>query len=194
MIEYIKRLLLVGIGCLVLTFSSMAVEAADQPIPINRLLKPHSQENRTLKEDGIHDPANPAVAGKLKDPTQVLQTLVSAKNGNFVDWNASLEKGLIAPQYDSQDKSMKPMMMDLDITIDVKGSAPNVVFPHSAHLQWLQCNNCHPAIFQAKKGANRTSMDKILRGESCGVCHGSVAFPINNCERCHSQKKASASK
>ena len=75
------------------------------------------------------------------------------------------------------------------MVIEVTGSTPNVLFPHAAHLKWLECNNCHTAIFQAKKGANKTSMDKILKGESCGVCHGSVAFPVNDCERCHSQKK-----
>lgn len=70
---------------------------------------------------------------------------------------------------------MKPMTMDLDFTIDMKGGASNVVYPRSAHLQWLECNNCHPAIFKAKKGANPTSMDKIPRGESCDVYHGSAA-------------------
>lgn len=162
--------------------------AAEQAVPINRLLKPHKDENRQLKEDGIHDPANPEL-GKLKDPTVVLKTLEPAKSGNFVDWSASVEKGEIKPKYDAKDPSMQATPMNLDVVIEVKGSAPNVLFPHAAHLKWLECNNCHTAIFQPKKGANKTSMDKILRGESCGVCHGSVAFPVNDCERCHSQKK-----
>jgi len=162
--------------------------AADQPAPVNRLLKPHTDENRLLKEDGIHDPAN-AELSKLKEPTDVLKTLVPGKSGNFVDWAASLNKGTIKPQYDAKDPAAKAMPMDLNVLIEVKGSTPNVLFPHGAHLQWLECNNCHTAIFQPKKGANKTSMDKILKGESCGVCHGSVAFPINDCERCHSQKK-----
>jgi len=161
---------------------------AEQAVPINRLLKPQKNENRQPKEDGIHDPANPEV-GKLKDPTQALKNLVPAKSGNFVDWSASLEKGEIKPKYDAKDPSAQAMPMDLDVVIEVKGSAPNVLFPHAAHLKWLECNNCHTAIFQPKKGANKTSMDKILQGQSCGVCHGSVAFPVNDCERCHSQKK-----
>jgi c(7)-type cytochrome triheme protein len=170
-----------------LTFTAV-VRSAEQPIPVNRLLKPHKDENRLLKEDGIHDPANPELV-KLKEPTEVLKTLEPAKNGNFVDWAASLEKGTIKPQFDARDPSLQAMPMDLNIVIAVTGSVPNVMFPHAAHLKWLECNNCHTAIFQAKKGANKTSMDKILRGESCGVCHGSVAFPINDCERCHSQRK-----
>ena len=162
--------------------------AADQPVPVNRLLKPHTDENRLLKEDGIHDPGN-AELSKLKEPSKELSSLVPAKSGNFVDWSASLAKGQIKPQYDAKDPAAKGMPMDLNVVIEVTGSTPNVLFPHAAHLQWLECNNCHTAIFQAKKGANKTTMNKILKGESCGVCHGSVAFPVNDCERCHSQKK-----
>ena len=175
-------------GFTVLLLVSFAIPAAEQPVPVNRLLKPHSPEKRLLKEDGIHDPANPEL-GKLKEPTQVLKDFEPAKHGNFVDWNKSLTKGLFKPAYDAKDPNQQAMPMDLNIVIEVKGSAPNVVFPHAVHLQWLECNNCHTAIFQPKKGANKTSMDKILRGESCGVCHGSVAFPVNDCERCHTQKK-----
>ena len=188
----IKRLLVIAAGLGYLTATSFSI-AADKPIPINRLLKPHNEQNRTLKNDDIHDISNPMI-DKLKDPPTVLQPLIPAKNGNFVNWSSSLAKGLITPRYDYKDESMKPMAIDLDVVINVKGSAPDVLFPHKAHLQWLECNNCHPAIFEAKKGANKSSMDKILRGESCGVCHGSVAFPINNCDRCHSQVKTSAPK
>jgi hypothetical protein len=28
-------------------------------------------------------------------------------------------------------------------------------------------------------------MARILKAEFCGVCHLSVAFPLDNCERCH---------
>ncbi len=178
----------ISLMILSLTAIPAAGFAENQPVPVNRLLKPHTDENRLLKDDGIHDPAN-AELGKLKEPTKELSSLESAKSGNFVDWSASLKNGKIKPQYDARDPSAAAMPMDLDILIKVTGSTPNVLFPHAAHLQWLECNNCHTAIFQAKKGANKTSMKKILKGESCGVCHGSVAFPVNDCERCHSQKK-----
>lgn len=189
MITHIRQLraLILGIGCVTLFSGALA---AEKPIPVNRLLKPHDAQHRSPKQDGLHDPANPALES-LKDPSQVLQPLVPAKNGNFVNWSRSLEKGLIHPRYDAQDASQQPMPMDLDIVIKVKGSAPDVLFPHKAHLQWLECNNCHPVLFEPKKGANQSSMALILKGESCGKCHGSVAFPINNCDRCHSQLKAS---
>ena len=175
-------------GLLITALLSVPVFAADKPVPINRLLKPHKNEARLLKEDGIHDSANPEL-GKLKEPVEVLKTLEKANSGNFVDWDKSLQKGLIKPQYDAKDPSQQAMPMDLDIVFEVKASVGNVLFPHAAHLQWLECNNCHTAIFQPKKGGNKITMDMILKGQACGVCHGSVAFPVNDCQRCHSQKK-----
>jgi len=76
---------------LVLALVSVAIPAAEQPVPVNRLLKPHKNEDRLLKEDGIHDPANTEL-GKLKEPTQVLQPLEKSNSGNFVDWGKSLQK------------------------------------------------------------------------------------------------------
>ena len=67
--------------------------------------------------------------------------------------------------------------MDMNIVREVKGSMPDVVYPHKQHTEWLDCSNCHPAIFVPQKGANQISMAAILLGEKCGVCHGKVAFP-----------------
>jgi hypothetical protein len=38
-----------------------------------------------------------------------------------------------------------------------------------------------------KKGANSISMEKIRAGKQCGVCHGTVAFGVERCARCHTQ-------
>ena len=79
--------------------------------------------------------------------------------------------------------------MDLVIVRQVKGSMPNVVYPHLPHTEWLDCTNCHDEIFVPEKGANQISMAGILLGQKCGICHGKVAFPISDCRRCHSQPK-----
>ena len=79
--------------------------------------------------------------------------------------------------------------MDLVIVRQVKGSMPNVVYPHLQHTQWLDCTNCHDEIFVPEKGKNQMSMAEILLGQKCGVCHGKVAFPVSDCRRCHSQPK-----
>ena len=82
--------------------------------------------------------------------------------------------------------------MDMNIVREVKGSMPDVVYPHKQHTEWLDCSNCHTGIFIPQKGANVMSMAAILLGEKCGVCHGKVAFPVSECRLCHSKKKEAA--
>jgi len=79
--------------------------------------------------------------------------------------------------------------MDVDVVIVAEGSAENVLFSHKAHTEWLACGNCHERLFQMQRGANPVGMIKITQKESCGACHGSVAFPMDDCQRCHSQAK-----
>jgi c(7)-type cytochrome triheme protein len=109
--------------------------------------------------------------------------------GNRVDWVKALENKSIAPRWDRIDDSAAPVVMDLNIVREVKGSMPDVVYPHKQHTEWLDCSNCHPAIFIPQKGANQISMAAILLGQKCGVCHGKVAFPVSECRLCHSKKK-----
>jgi c(7)-type cytochrome triheme protein len=78
------------------------------------------------------------------------------------------------------------MTMDLDIVMKNTQFMPWVRFPHLQHTKWLACENCHPKIFVPQEHANPISMNKVLRGEYCGVCHDKVAFALFVCERCHS--------
>ena len=161
-----------------------AVHAAD-PNSFNRLLKPPASRNPPPAEDGIHDPASQG-ARLLQAPKEAFADLPKSKSGNYVDWVQALDKGAIHPRYDKTDPNAQPVVMDLNIVREVKGSMPNVVYPHKQHTEWLDCSNCHPAIFIPQKGANNISMASILLGESCD---GKVAFPVSECRRCHSQEK-----
>ena len=154
----------------------------------NRLMKPPSEWNPPPFEDGIHDPDGEG-AYALQAPKEAFAELEKSSSGNRVDWVKSLENGLITPRYDAVDETKEPLVMDLNIVREVKGSMPNVVYPHKQHTEWLDCANCHPDIFVPKKGANSISMASILMGEQCGVCHGKVAFPVSECRKCHSQNK-----
>ncbi|MDH5571362.1 MAG: cytochrome c, class I [Gammaproteobacteria bacterium] len=156
----------------------------------NRLLKNKHTLNNSLSEDGIHDPNNPVTA-ILQSPHEAFASLPRAKSGNSVDWVKALESEMIKPRSDLYDPELKPLVMDLNIIREVKGSMPDVVFPHKQHTQILDCTNCHPSIFIPQKGANKMSMAKNLMGEMCGVCHGKVAFPLSRCTSCHSKKKPS---
>lgn len=154
----------------------------------NRLMRPPPKRNLPPMEDGIHDPTNAGTAA-LQPPMAAFGQLPKSNDGNRVDWVKSLNENLIKPRYDRADPTVAPMVMDMNIVREVKGSMPDVVYPHKQHTQWLDCSNCHPAIFIPQKGANQISMASILLGQKCGVCHGKVAFPISECRRCHSKSK-----
>jgi c(7)-type cytochrome triheme protein len=154
----------------------------------NRLLKPVGKRNLPPTQDGIHDPANDGTQ-LLQPPMEAFKILPRSPGGNGVDWVQALESNKIAPRYDKADPKAEPVVMDLNIVREVKGSMPDVVYPHKQHTEWLDCSNCHPAIFVPQKGANQISMAAILLGQKCGVCHGKVAFPVSECRLCHSKKK-----
>ena len=154
----------------------------------NRLMKPPTESNLPPAEDGIHDPENEGTH-MLQSPRVAFEFLSKGKSGNRVDWVKSLSENEISPRFDRFSDEAKPIIMDLNIIREVKGSMPDVVYPHKQHTEWLDCSNCHPAIFIPQKGANQISMAAILLGQKCGVCHGKVAFPVSECRRCHSKKK-----
>lgn len=159
----------------------------------NRLMRPPSQRNLPPMRDGIHDASNDGTAA-LQHPKEAFGPMPKSNSGNRVDWVAALEKGVVNPRFDLEDDTKKPIVLDLNIIREVKGSMPDVVYPHKQHTEWLDCSNCHPSIFIPKKGANNISMASILLGKQCGVCHGKVAFPVSDCRRCHSKNKPRVAK
>ena len=169
-----------------------AVAAADVN-SFNRLLRPASRQNPPPTEDGIHDPKNDGTH-ELQAPRAAFDALPRSNAGNRINWVAALEEKKIAPRWDRADPKAAGLVLDFNIVREVKGSMPDVVYPHKQHTEWLDCSNCHPAIFIPQKGANQISMASILLGEKCGVCHGKVAFPVSECRLCHSKKKDLAAK
>jgi c(7)-type cytochrome triheme protein len=63
-----------------------------------------------------------------------------------------------------------------------------VIFDGKTHSV-AKCNECHPAIFKMKKGADVMTMKDMEAGKFCGVCHdGAKAFAVKdaaNCAKCH---------
>lgn len=138
---------------------------------------------KPLKKDGIHDPSNPAI-NVLQEPEDALSVLQTDTAGNKVDWARSLEYGFIEPR-GSIDGEYEPEV--LETTVLMRNTMPMryVRFPHKTHTQWMSCETCHDSIFIAETDANPINMGKILKGEYCGICHGAVAFPLTECDRCH---------
>lgn len=144
-----------------------------------------------LAKDDLHDPKGPAVT-LLQEPSEGLGALPRDKVGNMVDWVQAVSKGVISPlRVQNPSMGNLPPMQEPEIMMDKKGSMNMVLFPHKVHTMWLECSNCHPAIFETKVGASNIRMEKILNGEQCGLCHGAVAFPPTDCNRCHSVKHGS---
>lgn len=165
--------------------------AATDVNSFNRLLQAPGKRNLPPMEDGIHDAANEAT-GFLQAPLHAYAGLPKSNAGNRIDWVKALNDKKVVPRADKQDPSVEMAVLELNIVREVKGSMPDVVYPHRAHTQWLDCSNCHPAIFIPQKGANQMSMASIILGQKCGVCHGKVAFPISECRLCHSKAKEPA--
>ena len=69
----------------------------------------------------------------------------------------------------------------------INEDAGNITFPHEAHIGMFGCDECHPDVFTAERGANQVTMEDMEKGESCGACHdGSTAFGVaEDCESCH---------
>jgi c(7)-type cytochrome triheme protein len=131
------------------------------------------------------DPAGPAAA-VLQQPAEAFGTLPRDARGK-PDWVRALREGAIQPRADVRGASGAAPVLALDIVMKNTAQMPWVRFPHAAHTQWLACGNCHDALFAPRAGANPTTMTRILQGESCGTCHGTVAFTaLYTCERCHS--------
>lgn len=145
----------------------------------------------TLHDDGQHDASNDALS-VLQDPTVALKDFPLDRRQQ-VNWVQTLDQGLIQPR-PSLTGSGEMLVMDMDILFTNTQDMPHVRFPHLPHTRWLDCSNCHPKIFIPRRGANPVSMNKILRGEFCGVCHDKVAFSLFICERCHSVPHAGSGK
>jgi len=122
-----------------------------------------------------------------------LDDLPRAQYGNGVNWSAAIAAGTIKPVA-SLTPGFKPIALDTTLDLEAEWNfVPPAVFPHKEHVRWLDCANCHPAIFNIrKKSTQHFSMRYILAGEFCGTCHLRVAFPLDDCRRCHPDMKRDA--
>ncbi|HJV81300.1 c(7)-type cytochrome triheme domain-containing protein [Noviherbaspirillum sp.] len=138
-----------------------------------------------LAKDGVHDPAGPGIK-LLQQPNDILPKLPQDVVGNNVRWVKALEEGAIAPRTNILPET-QIRVLDLNVLLPRTAEMPMVLFPHKQHTEWLDCSNCHEAIFPYKAGATKgLNMFAVLQGEFCGRCHGAVAFPLTECKRCHS--------
>ena len=111
-----------------------------------------------------------------------------------VDWVAALREGIIKPRRQLPGQA-DPQVLHFKFDFYFSGPDPesDAYFPHSVHTEWLTCESCHPAIFPYRDiglaGAEdyAITMDQVFEGEYCGKCHGTVAFVLDSCNRCHKE-------
>lgn len=165
-----------------------APAAAEAPAPeLHPLEAPIPKAGPVEKLTDLPHPG-PPFAQKNRNGAIVLKDFPVDDSGN-VDWVKSLMEKKIEPRGSLEGDKPEMPPFPLNVEIPAVGAMPNVIFPHGPHTMWLECGNCHPGIFIMKKGANPISMVKIVNGQYCGRCHGRVAFPISNCNRCHVKPK-----
>jgi len=105
--------------------------------------------------------------------------------GNGVDWGEGMRRKILKPLSYLKKKSLD-MNFDRELILEAEMTIiPPAAFSHKSHTAWLDCDNCHPDLFNIQKKGTHFSMAEILRGNYCGACHLTVAFPMDDCRRCH---------
>lgn len=63
-----------------------------------------------------------------------------------------------------------------------------VIYSHWFHRIRFRCKVCHSELgFKMRAGANNITMDAIIEGRFCGMCHnGEIAWSVERCDMCHS--------
>jgi len=136
-----------------------------------------------------------SMAGLPKDKYGLVDWIKITKNGML------LPKGSIDPDHPIYESPVHYVFDEEgeedieDIVIPVKSKTiAEVLFPHTLHAWWLNCKSCHPHRFVRTAGDTKMTMKEMAKGKYCGECHGKVAFPLEDCGKCHDRKKVAACK
>ena len=180
--HYVAAVLLVASICtfyLPVSAQESAEESADASAPVG------------AASESVADPENATeFVGEMYQiglgwHAAALEGLPTDKFG-LVDWVAALEQGMIKPRSNIDPKGPEGVPFDMNILMPSKtGMIAGAYFPHKTHTTWMSCDSCHIKIFMPLAGSNDLTMSTIVKGQACGVCHGKVAFPLNDCTRCH---------
>jgi len=119
------------------------------------------------------------------------QNLPKERFGNGIDWEKAEQNNFIKPADFLEGVSIKrqPLTAQKDFALGAKlEGMPDIIFSHKKHTVWNGCELCHPDIFGGvKRGQITYTMTEIFEGRYCGACHITVAFPMIDCQRCHSK-------
>jgi c(7)-type cytochrome triheme protein len=152
---------------------------------------------------GLMDDAPPPPIEKIEEWDEV-EAMLPKDDEDDVDWSAAIRQDIIRPRHGGDPRDLLGTIFQWDFIIpvppeddededeevaeadeedEVEGNEDDALFQHSSHTQWLSCDNCHMTIYPYRR--NPFTMKQKKKGESCGVCHGKVAFSLKTCGRCH---------
>ena len=127
----------------------------------------------------------------LHDFSKVTANFPRERFGNGIDWEKAEDQKLIRPVDFIEGVSFRRKQMEIpkDFELSTKvGGMPEIIFSHKKHTVWNGCEGCHPEIFAGvKKGTTKYSMIENFEGKFCGQCHLNAAFPMTDCQRCHTK-------
>jgi c(7)-type cytochrome triheme protein len=104
-----------------------------------------------------------------------------------IQWVEMVSQNIIEPLSSLGDHKDEEGVRATDILFDVPFAfMKDVQFSHKIHSSWVKCSLCHDRIFKKELGAAKVRMVDMKKGESCGTCHGKIAFKVADCKRCHS--------
>ena len=163
----------VGTACYVLGVPPKQQPAAQEP----------STRVSAITPSSLAAPA-PAIE-RVRSRDSVLTLLPRDAAGN-VDWSAALRTGVIRPRAAAPGRDSAGYHPGFAFDFYTPAAMPmaEAAFPHSSHVAWVACTSCHPGVYRHPRDT-ATTMAAINAGQSCGVCHRTVAFPASTCERCH---------
>lgn len=156
-------------------------------------LPPPEQEEQELAPEGSPIPLSIRDFAPAEPPPPPIETIPLADSvldllpldrAGGVDWVGAVVDSVIRPR-PQPPGAIGPPEPESGYDFYLKGAGPEAYFPHSTHTYWVGCRSCHPAIYRYRGDSLSTKPGH--GGDSCGACHGKVAFSAQTCERCHAE-------
>lgn len=131
---------------------------------------------------------DPAISSNWFDDTAIYPQSIY---GNQIDWSEAWRQNHIDPKRHLTIEPFDKINYAETLVIEADWKlVPPAIFPHGEHIKWLDCNDCHPHLFNIRKKFTKGfKMTTTIKGQFCGTCHMTVAFPLTDCKRCHPTMK-----
>lgn len=152
--------------------------SAAKPTPAKAQAKSHAEQAQT---EEMRAAERPEIESTLVWDQAVKQL---PQFNSKPDWVQALQTGIVKPRASIEDnKNPDALVFKYDFYYPGPSAQYDAFFPHSSHTEWLGCDSCHPKIFRTR--GVKVTMSDLYAGKYCAVCHGSVAFGLTECTRCH---------